>query len=131
MIRIQPESTHDDTLFPFTTLFRSMGLRRAPARAPLECREKRTSSRATGGRLSLRPDLLLVGHVADDLPAAVRLPPEHVHARLHRGDRSAAGGRRTAEPSEAVGDERSEEHTSELQSLMRLSYVVYCLKKKT
>src|SRR3546814_16749231 len=69
MIRRPPRSTRTDTLFPYTTLFRSSGLHRC---------------------------------------------------RIHQGHR--------ADP---VRRHRSEEHTSELQSLMRISYAVFCLKKKT
>src|SRR3546814_4121162 len=79
MIRRPPRSTRTDTLFPYTTLFRSQPVR-APARA------------------------------------ARRLP------RSRRQARNPAAARRQAR--------RSEEHTSELQSLMRISYAVFCLKKK-
>src|SRR3546814_4607881 len=72
MIRRPPRSTRTDTLFPYTTLFRSHG---------------REPSRDRGGR--------------------------------------PLGGQ------EGEADGRSEEHTSELQSLMRISYAVFCLKKKT
>src|SRR3546814_7715492 len=51
-----------------------------------------------------------------------------------RGDRlchALFGGRRLARPLGLAPDGRSEEHTSELQSLMRISYAVFCLKKKT
>src|SRR3546814_3191756 len=84
MIRRPPRSTRTDTLFPYTTLFRSAGADRRPGRGegPLQ-----------GAREAA--------------------PPRH-----HRGRQP---GRRT----------RSEEHTSELQSLMRISYAVFCLKKKT
>src|SRR3546814_2206037 len=78
MIRRPPRSTRTDTLFPYTTLFRS----------PL--------SAATDGTTASRP--------ARDDGAAVLFP---VQAQA-----------------------RSEEHTSELQSLMRISYAVFCLKKK-
>src|SRR3546814_6853545 len=71
MIRRPPRSTRTDTLFPYTTLFRSC--RSAPP-----------------------PD-----HAAEDGPPSRRCWPS-----------------------------RSEEHTSELQSLMRISYAVFCLKKK-
>src|SRR3546814_4641624 len=73
MIRRPPRSTRTDTLFPYTTLFRSS---RRPAEQPPEP--------------SMRP--------------------------------------RRRQP---IGPLRSEEHTSELQSLMRISYAVFCLKKKT
>src|SRR3546814_1518481 len=79
MIRRPPRSTRTDTLFPYTTLFRSRGrLRGDGAGQP--------------GRRQVHPG----------------------GAEVHRGE----------------GPERSEEHTSELQSLMRISYAVFCLKKK-
>src|SRR3546814_6439415 len=88
MIRRPPRSTRTDTLFPYTTLFRSSGLE--PTRS-VETRRTGLQplahlSHAVGG---------LVGHI----PAGLDPP-------------------------------RSEEHTSELQSLMRTSYAVFCLKKK-
>src|SRR3546814_1945411 len=91
MIRRPPRSTRTDTLFPYTTLFRSAepGHQRTPRRQ----RGAGRSERRPGGR---HPD---------------HRWPLHDH-------RSQAGL-------------RSEEHTSELQSLMRISYAVFCLKKKT
>src|SRR3546814_4344101 len=93
MIRRPPRSTRTDTLFPYTTLFRSL----AP---PGGARQ----------RLELVPGLPVQAH-ADRCrfrhPAALRVQCTHYI------------------PS------RSEEHTSELQSLMRISYAVFCLKKKT
>src|SRR3546814_4459984 len=71
---------------------------------------------------------------------AVRRPLQHRHqaAPRHRFNRLAVparAGKRHAgqigERRDDVGDMRSEEHTSELQSLMRTSYAVFCLKKKT
>src|SRR3546814_3347426 len=85
MIRRQPRSTRTDTLFPYTTLFRSKGVAEspsAPRRAPI--------------------------------PAESKLACTNVSPL----------GRRPAYTT------RSEEHTSELQSLMRRSYAVFCLKKK-
>src|SRR3546814_5353401 len=87
MIRRPPGSTRTDTLFPYTTLFRSGVDRRLHRRA-------------------LRP---LAAAGGDGV-----------------GDRA---DRRGAVPGAAVQG-RSEEHTSELQSLMRISYAVFCLKKK-
>src|SRR3546814_6100933 len=93
MIRRPPRSTRTDTLFPYTTLFRSHLHRQlGPALRDLD-------HRRAGVR---RPDRLR--HAAD------------------QGDLS----RDRRQPD--VG--RSEEHTSELQSLMRISYAVFCLKKK-
>src|SRR3546814_4078516 len=94
MIRRPPRSTRTDTLFPYTTLFRSdrlppagdpRGDRGDPRRRPLQGNARRLA----GDRLD---------------------PPQGA-------------------PQDA-GPPRSEEHTSELQSLMRISYAVFCLKKK-
>src|SRR3546814_8335180 len=95
MIRRPPRSTRTDTLFPYTTLFRS-GSYRAGDRRP--------------GRPSAR-----LQRLGSDRP--VEAAP-----RLHRTLASHEGA--------AGNGLRSEEHTSELQSLMRLSYAVFCLKKK-
>src|SRR3546814_6574660 len=85
MIRRPPRSTRTDTLFPYTTLFRSRdALRLGPARQPSP---------------------------HDGLGHRRRADPR----QRRRGPRR---------------DRRSEEHTSELQSLMRISYAVFCLKKK-
>src|SRR3546814_4902335 len=90
MIRRPPRSTRTDTLFPYTTLFRSV-------------------RRGGVGRA------ILVGGRSRAAAVAV--------AGACRGRR--AGGER------GLAGDRSEEHTSELQSLMRSSYAVFCLKKKT
>src|SRR3546814_10831022 len=79
MIRRPPRSTRTDTLFPYTTLFRSRCADRAPRRRVDRAR-RATYPRSADGSSSARA--------------------------------------------------RSEEHTSELQSLMRISYAVFCLKKK-
>src|SRR3546814_3481959 len=86
MIRRPPRSTRTDTLFPYTTLFRS-------------------------GRAAAHPG------------AYPRPLSRHSRARPRGGAGAALAGPRTGR--------RSEEHTSELQSLMRISYAVFCLKKKT
>src|SRR3546814_3475427 len=86
MIRRPPRSTRTDTLFPYTTLFRSQ-----------RCRP--------GQR-----DRLGLGEGAVHRRA---VKPCDAHRQPCRGP-----------------DRRSEEHTSELQSLMRISYAVFCLKKK-
>src|SRR3546814_15170174 len=93
MIRRPPRSTRTDTLFPYTTLFRSAGNRQEAQ--PFEQRMCRIE------RLFHHPPV-------EGEPAQFAVE-------------------------EAVGSEiggRSEEHTSELQSLMRISYAVFCLKKK-
>src|SRR3546814_14515400 len=96
MLRRPPRSTRTDTLFPYTTLFRSFGARRPVAARPR--------------LLARRP---------------FRRRDEQGRGRDHR--------RRLyqSEPPDHSRGARSEEHTSELQSLMRISYAVFCLKKKT
>src|SRR3546814_4985822 len=86
MIRRPPRSTRTDTLFPYTTLFRS----------------RQIEARAVAG--------------------------EHDVFRAHRDVEAILVTER--ERVAVNGDDRSEEHTSELQSLMRISYAVFCLKKK-
>src|SRR3546814_2508619 len=98
MLRRPPRSTRTDTLFPYTTLFRSSvygcdllyGRRRAePAQPPVDYR----------------------------LGQQIKMPMQPSLALLFGLVWKAQG-------------QRSEEHTSELQSLMRISYAVFCLKKK-
>src|SRR3546814_4063052 len=113
MIRRPPRSTRTDTLFPDTTLCRSSGCRLddsgrdAPARVPeyLRYNGRDRHVQAQGARFD-----------EDDGRYAVDRGREV--ARLYRARRG-----RGAECG------RSEEHTSELQSLMRISYAVFCLKK--
>src|SRR3546814_7662200 len=103
MIRRPPRSTRTDTLFPYTTLFRSV--------LALD-RDRR------GGR---------VGRAAELEARNVELFVEVKGAELIA--EPAAVVRRDADFLRELV-ERSEEHTSELQSLMRISYAVFCLKKK-
>src|SRR3546814_2010273 len=99
MIRRPPRSTRTDTLFPYTTLFRSQ----TPQGILLELELRDLPLPA---RLNL---VLILDGLAD---------PGNLGTLL----RSAA--------SVEASTVRSEEHTSELQSLMRISYAVFCLKKK-
>src|SRR3546814_18372104 len=89
MIRRPPRSTRTDTLFPYTTLFRSAGSRRASA-----------TLSATG---VVRPAGKVCAAAGEAIAAAIANKAALV---------------------------RSEEYTSELQSLIRISYAVFCLKKK-
>src|SRR3546814_6801986 len=110
MIRRPPRSTRTDTLFPYTTLFRSAVARAAVADLlPALIAQRRTKGGPTG---FLRR---VFNARADD---AIRM--------LVDGRLIAAG---VLDP-EWLRRVRSEEHTSELQSLMRISYAVFCLKKK-
>src|SRR3546814_2764866 len=105
MIRRPPRSTRTDTLFPYTTLFRSLHPRRwRQHRDPARARSARATDAAVGGRARRAADA-----------AAARQP---------------GIGRALRARAPALAGARSEEHTSELQSLMRISYAVFCLKKK-
>src|SRR3546814_2990033 len=107
MLRRPPRSTRTYTLFPYTTLFRSH--RRHQRGEPTKSRDE--SHAGFDQRSALGA---LDGH----------RPGRHQHHPLaaHRA-RGSGDGRR-------LGGVRSEEHTSELQSLMRISYAVSCLKTK-
>src|SRR3546814_8577721 len=89
MIRRPPRSTRTDTLFPYTTLFRS-----------------------------------------EYAKIVVRVRPESLRLAPHRYRALSCADGRALRPGREPAQSRSEEHTSELQSLMRISYAVFCLKKK-
>src|SRR3546814_9276667 len=108
MIRRPPRSTRTDTLFPYTTLFRS-----APWSSP------RKTDRALA---SLRGSCCL--HSSRRSPGPLPLLPNMLPLSTGNGYEHEVC--HVAHPYR----ERSEEHTSELQSLMRISYAVFCLKKK-
>src|SRR3546814_7156807 len=125
MIRRPPRSTRTDTLFPYTTLFRSHGLRGRGGAAPgiLGCalpaeagqRARPEARRHEGFRRRVRG-------AGGSAPLALSLSKGDPAAFLSAGTAAprCRGRRRWS---------RSEEHTSELQSLMRISYAVFCLKK--
>src|SRR3546814_561953 len=102
MIRRPPRSTRTDTLFPYTTLFRSLALVEDADHVGVgqPCR---------------------VARLAHEPGCEVAVIP---HPRMHDLERD------DAVETLVMGLVRSEEHTSELQSLMRISYAVLCLKKK-
>src|SRR3546814_8668254 len=93
MIRRPPRSTRTDTLFPYTTLFRSSRDRTDDLLHAMQAPSQLSYSPTTGARI---------------IPNESALGSPFFTVRI-----------------------RSEEHTSELQSLMRISYAVFCLKKKT
>src|SRR3546814_3328408 len=123
MIRRPPRSTRTDTLFPYTTLFRSPG--GALFRSARLCRADEPGARVrTGGREVARYHRS--GTRAVHPRAVLRDQPHpEPHPQSHR-----LRARRGGDDAAALGFRRSEEHTSELQSLMRISYAVFCLKKK-
>src|SRR3546814_4814939 len=121
MIRLPPRSTRTDTLFPYTTLFRSRpGEHRAQPH-----RGGRSDNAAEGGRM--RAMTVIPGSSGSAAVSSFEGP-------VGSGDVLVAGvavGICGTDVEIADGLYRSEEHTSELQSLMRSSYAVFCLKKKT
>src|SRR3546814_2392152 len=108
MIRRPPRSTRTDTLFPYTTLFRSLMYMSLPLSAmirPCVCIARKIFWMYAGKR----------DRSTDDF----------------KRNRAPIGRARAVLPARCdAGHTRSEEHTSELQSLMRISYAVFCLKKK-
>src|SRR3546814_5051452 len=103
MIRRPPRSTRTDTLFPYTTLFRSIGGVRLHKVGRIGLRGGDRGLDAAETDAMFGPD--------------IGFQPQRLRriAKVDGGD---------------VAAPRSEEHTSELQSLMRISYAVFCLKKK-
>src|SRR3546814_1540461 len=129
MIRRPPRSTRTDTLFPYTTLFRS---------------RYRRPCNAGGLHFACRPRCLLLSGATPVLTRIrstlsgwrrqrrLRSTPAAASVSLHEIDATIVC---PSGFSVVVGHrpglaKRSEEHTSELQSLMRISYAVFCLKKK-
>src|SRR3546814_1379930 len=125
MIRRPPRSTRTDTLFPYTTLFRSLGAGKVMASwamadfddvdtfyGPDGAEKQQIYSLGYTYALSKRTNVYAVGSYA----------------------KNVLGFDDTKSTFAGVGIRhqfRSEEHTSELQSLMRISYAVFCLKKNT
>src|SRR3546814_1371855 len=95
MLRRPPRPTRTDTLFPYTTLFRSLEEHMRITDVCIEVTASRVPVIAGAGSNSTADAVMLASHA------------------------------------EEAGADRSEEHTSELQSPMRISYAVFCLKKKT
>src|SRR3546814_7630734 len=120
MIRRPPRSTRTDTLFPYTTLFRS--------RAFLHLLGQRDDPMALVGQ-DKTVRRALEERVTDRLLQRAKAPADGWMAYLER-PRGAAEGAGSHDGKKYPDVARSEEHTSELQSLMRSSYAVFCLKKK-
>src|SRR3546814_7293043 len=102
MIRLPPRSTRTDTLFPYTTLFRSV--------------------------IGKNSDIMRAARVGE---GAVVGDECVVEEEAFLADGVKVYPFKTIEAGAVLHTSRSEEHTSELQSLMRISYAVFCLKKKT
>src|SRR3546814_3477435 len=113
MIRQPPISTRTDTLFPYTTLFRSQARHRPRLARPPIPHQRRAA---------------VVEGLGEDRQIILPPPPRAL-CTLARSPSSTGTARKSSTKLVEAG-ERSEEHTSELQSLMRISYAVFCLKKK-
>src|SRR3546814_9827913 len=109
MLRRPPRSTRTDTLFPYTTLFRSVGI----------CANSHK----------------VIRHLLDGVRDAAQRSGMAVQcvqkpSEMEPNQPGLQFARTSADMFSALATNRSEEHTSELQSLMRISYAVFCLKKK-
>src|SRR3546814_3626087 len=114
MIRQPPRSTRTDTLFPYTTLFRSL------------------ASLLAIGLTGLAVALIVprvVPERSSSGPVDPEVNPEEI-VHLHAVGVNPGDGLPYLATHTGVLTYRSEEHTSELQSLMRISYAVFCLQKK-
>src|SRR3546814_3890679 len=110
MRRRPPRPTRTDTLFPYTTLFRSTASKPWSTEEQFELLQRYLKARHPGGGMTEMDEM--------DFADMVEQTPVDSYVIEYR------------EPSENGIPGRSEEHTSELQSLMRISYAVFCLKKK-
>src|SRR3546814_9903088 len=140
MLRRPPRSTRTDTLFPYTTLFRSESRNRLPRDGEEQGQAIDPAVLAHGGNDSERYcqcERKTDGKSGEDgrYRKAAHDEIADRQAKVVAGPEVAAN--RAAEPVEVLDDQRpvetilrSAEHTSELQSLMRISYAVFCLKKK-
>src|SRR3546814_10361880 len=118
MIRRPPRSTRTYTLFPYTTLFRSEVLAEGEVLMHHADAGGDGGARRAGGQAP--PEGLDAARVGDIVAEKDR----------HQGGLAGAVLAQQGEDLAAAQLKRSEEHTSELQSLMRISYAVFCLKKK-
>src|SRR3546814_1185560 len=119
MIRRPPRSTRTYTLFPYTTLFRSVDDGKKPFKVAhlfsIQGKDHVEVTQAIPG------DIAAVAKV-DDLHFDAVLHDSHAQDHIHLAPLDF--------PRPMFGLARSEEHTSELQSLMRISFAAFCLKKK-
>src|SRR3546814_9831258 len=138
MIRRPPRSTRTDTLFPYTTRFRSAGAALEETRSDAdqhehhaegygETEEEGEDGDVHGWAAVLDGPVLLVADDVGDADAELLVD----HDDLAASDEGAVHEHVDGAADRAIElDHRSEEHTSELQSLMRISYADFCLKKK-
>src|SRR3546814_7092756 len=121
MIRRPPRSTRTDTLFPYTTLFRSFNRKDPGYIDNVTTGEKNVNdNHARGGQITA------LWKATDSV--SVKLSALYQRAKADGSSEEVRVAGLTAYQQNYIL--RSEEHTSELQSLMRISYAVFCLKKK-
>src|SRR3546814_2935774 len=125
MIRRPPRSTRTDTLFPYTTLFRSL-YGDGPQGGGAGADACPSGAGGDGGRASARRAGARQGAGQGRAADGAGIGAGAVRPSRPPADDLRPSGRRGGNR----GGDRSEEHTSELQSLMRISYAVFCLKKK-
>src|SRR3546814_10715048 len=121
MIRRPPRSTRTDTLFPYTTLFRSLLVQLVQELTAGQVDSPGVGSHALGpsNERAVRIELQVIQVTLGSIPGLKDWEASGLTVRI-------------VDVPQGVGPEgffRSEEHTSELQSLMRISYAVFCLKK--
>src|SRR3546814_9293871 len=119
MIRRPPRSTRTDTLFPYTTLFRSVVARAEQQQQ--KAKHRRAGLSAPGEHQSTSSTSTCSPVTRWESAAAMK---------GSSSPSSTSDGAVDVTPVRRSFTNRSEEHTSELQSLMRISYAVFCLKKK-
>src|SRR3546814_5495831 len=148
MIRRPPRSTRTDTLFPYTTLFRSDDHHIGPSGVEIVAAPRLDGGILRGPEgIGIAEIAILAKQVRDDARRALgveqgvldrdRLPAEQPCLQLVAGRDISIGIVVERQPCALLAlarhgqmADRSEEHTSELQSLMRISYAVFCLKTK-
>src|SRR3546814_1250378 len=117
MIRRPPRSTRTDTLFPYPTPVRSLPNAEATSDVGQENHKEHVIRTPGGSRLSMVDGSTSESYTTNESEICLYTPKTNAMLNLGTAVKDEKG-------------ERSEEHTSELQSLMRISYAVFCLKKK-
>src|SRR3546814_7067262 len=139
MIRRPPRSTRTDTLFPYTTLFRSGPRRQACANRRYRgggwsdrCRRDKPNELTPLSGLVSQDFYILLRTFGNPADRGLRTIDRHQRRarRIDIGIVDFQRQRSSGFDEEERGSVRSEEHRSELQSLMSISYAVFCLKKK-
>src|SRR3546814_2345208 len=145
MRRRPPRSTRTDTLFPYTTLFRSLAKRTTDKGATVQLVDdyghhpkelEAVFAAARGGWPDRRLVVAFQPHrysrtrdLFDDFSSVLSSVDALVLTEVYPAGEAPIAGADARSLARAIRTRRSEEHTSELQSLLRISYAVFCLKK--